>query len=379
LKLRASWGVTGNIPPVYYPAVSSLSGGENYPFNGTTYSGVSPSSEIGNPNLKWEQGKQFNAGFDITVFKNIISLTADYYIKNTSNLIYQQNVPLSTGLGYRYANVPGTVRNTGFEFALTGNIFNRKNVRWTSTLNMSFNKNRVMDLAPGNIIYGGFIPERDYTTIVQNGLPLSAFWGYVAQGVDPATGNIIFQDINKDAVVDANDKTYLGNPLPKFNYGFINDITYHGFGLYVLIDGVYGNKVFNATRIETEGMFQVNNQTTDVLKRWRNPGDITDIPKAVFADPAQNSRISSRFIEDGSFLRFRTVTLSYNFAQNLLKGIGMNTLRLYVTASNLFTITKYKGYQPEVNSNGTSTIAQGIDYGTYPQARTFTFGANLNL
>jgi TonB-linked SusC/RagA family outer membrane protein len=379
LKLRASWGVTGNIPPVYYPSVSSLSGGANYSFNGTTYSGVTPSSEIGNPELKWEQGKQFNAGFDITLFRNIITLTADYYIKNTSNLIYQQNVPMSTGLGYRYANVPGTVQNTGFEFALTGNIFNTKNVKWTSTLNMSFNQNRVKDLAEGNIIYGGFIPERDYTTIVKNGLPLSAFWGYVAQGVDPATGNVIFQDLNKDGVVDANDKTYLGNPLPKFNYGFINDVTYKGWGLYVLIDGLYGNKVFNATRIETEGMFQVNNQLTTVLKRWRNPGDVSDIPRAVFADPAQNSRISSRFIENGSFLRFRTLTLSYNFSQNLLKGIGMNTLRLYVTASNLFTITNYSGYQPEVNSNGTSTIAQGIDYGTYPQAKTVTFGLNLNL
>jgi hypothetical protein len=286
---------------------------------------------------------------------------------------------MSTGLGYRYANVKGIVQNKGFEFSLTGNILNGNDFKWTSTLNMSFNRNIVKGLDSGFVVYGGNIPERDNVTIVQNGLPIGAFWGFIYEGVNPQTGAAIFRDVNKDGVIDALDKTYIGNPIPKFNYGFVNELSFRGFTLNVLIDGNYGNKVFNGTRIETEGMFQVNNASTAVLRRWQKPGDITDIPSAVFADSAQNSRISSRFIENGSFLRFRDITLAYNFANKLISKAGINMLRLYVTLQNYFIITNYKGYQPEVNRDNLNPYSQGIDYGTYPQAKTITVGLNLRL
>ncbi|HEY6976393.1 MAG TPA: SusC/RagA family TonB-linked outer membrane protein, partial [Chitinophagaceae bacterium] len=380
LKLRAGWGVTGNLPPVYYPSYSKLSTGYNYSFGGVIVPGVIPDQEIGNPDLVWEKTNQFNGGFDITIFSNKITLSADYYIKKTTDLIFQENVPMSTGLGYRYSNAEGYVQNSGFEFNVTGNIFSQREFIWTSSLNMSFNKNVVKNLDSGRIIYAGAIPERDYVTVVKEGLPLGAFWGFISDGVDPATGNIKFRDLNGDGVVDADhDRTYLGSALPKFTFGFTNDFSYKNFSLNVLIDGVVGNKVFNATRIETEGMFQVNNSTTAALRRWKKSGDITDIPKAVFADPDQNSRVSSRFIESGSFLRFRQITLSYNFNNNWTKSIGLSTVRLYATMQNWFTISDYKGYQPEVNRDGTNAISQGIDYGTYPQAKVLTFGINISL
>jgi hypothetical protein len=221
--------------------------------------------------------------------------------------------------------------------------------------------------------------------VVKNGLPLGAFWGYKALGVDPATGNEKFQDLNHDGVIDPNnDRTYLGSGLPTMVYSFINNVSYKGFGLDLLFDGVHGNKVFDATRIETEGMASANNASTTVLHRWENPGDVTNIPKAIFGDPGvtgsvPNSSISSRFIESGAFFRLKAATLSYNIKTDGLQHIGVSGIRVYVTAQNLFTITQYKGYNPEVNQQGNSASALGIDYGTYPQSRIYIVGFNVSL
>jgi TonB-linked SusC/RagA family outer membrane protein len=386
LKLRAGWGETGNIPFIgsYYPSTSTVSGGNNYPF-GPIFPGVVPSSTKGNPDLKWEETKQFNIGFDLSMF-NRIRLTADYYNKRTTGLIYQQNLPFSTGYSYILANVVGgVVQNNGFEFNLAGDIFKGKDFTWTSSLNMSFNKNIMKGLDSNNIIYSGGIPERDNSTITKNGLPIGAFWGYISNGVDPQTGYIKYRqastgkDVFGGALNPGKDRTYLGSALPKFTFGFINDFAYKNFTLSVLIDGVYGNKVFDATRIETEGMFQVNNSSTAALRRWKSPGDHTDIPQARFADSAQNTLISSRFIEDGSFLRVKNISLAYNLHNSWIKSLGVSNLRFYVSLQNIATISNYKGYQPEVNRDGQSPLSQGIDYGTYPQAKTVTFGINLQL
>jgi TonB-dependent starch-binding outer membrane protein SusC len=386
LKLRAGWGETGNIPFIgsYYPSTSTVSGGNNYPF-GPIFPGVVPSSTKGNPDLKWEETKQFNIGFDLSMF-NRIHLTADYYNKRTTGLIYQQNLPFSTGYSYILANVVGgVVQNNGFEFNLVGDIVKGKNFTWTSSLNMSFNKNIMKGLDSNNIIYSGGIPERDNSTITKNGLPIGAFWGYISNGVDPQTGYIKYRQASTGKEVfggelnPGKDRTYLGSALPKFTFGFINDFAYKNFTLSVLIDGVYGNKVFDATRIETEGMFQVNNSSTAALRRWKSQGDHTDIPQARFADSAQNTLISSRFIEDGSFLRVKNISLAYNLHNSWVKSLGVSNLRFYVSLQNIATISNYKGYQPEVNRDGQSPLSQGIDYGTYPQAKTVTFGINLQL
>jgi TonB-linked SusC/RagA family outer membrane protein len=379
LKLRAGWGVTGNLPPAYYASFSKIDIGYNYSY-GTTFPGAVPAGEIGNTDLKWESTRQFNIGFDMTLLSGRMTIATDYYIKNTVDLIYIERVPRSTGLDYRYANSDGTVQNHGFEFQVSGEAVRNRDFTWTPTLNMSFNKNRVKDLDSNIVVYFGNIAERGDAIILKQGLPMGAFWGFVSEGVDPSTGNIIFRDLNGDGNIDPdNDRTFLGSALPKLTFGFLNDFTYRNFNLSILIDGVSGNKVLNATRIETEGMFDVKNSSAETLRRWTKPGDQTDVPIAIFSDPDQNSRISSRFIENGSFIRLRNVTLGYRIAGDKMKNLGVNSIRLYVTAQNLHTFSKYKGYHPEVNAYGTDAISQGIDYGTYPQAKIFTFGLNVEL
>jgi TonB-dependent starch-binding outer membrane protein SusC len=379
LKLRAGWGVTGNLPTDFYPTVSPIGTWPNYSF-GNTFPGATPEGRIGNPDLKWEETKQFNIGFDLTFLNSRLTISADYYIKNTTDLIFQEFVPRSTGLDYRNANSEGVAQNKGFEFHISADAVSGRDFSWNPSLNMSFNKNRIKDLDSARTFFFGNIPERGDVIVLKEGLPLGAFWGYVAEGVDPNTGNMIFRDLNGDGNVDAdNDRTFLGSALPKFTFGFVNDFTWRNLNLSILIDGVSGNKVFNATRIETEGMFDVKNSSAEVLRRWTKAGDQTDIPKAVFSDPDGNSRISSRFVENGSFVRLRNITLGYRLTSEKIRNFGVNSIRFYVTAQNLATFSDYKGYHPEVNRDGTNAISQGIDYGTYPQAKIFTFGLNLEL
>jgi TonB-linked SusC/RagA family outer membrane protein len=380
LKLRVGYGETGNWPNDLYPTFNKLGAGPNYSWGGVFHAGIVPINPIGNPRLKWEGTKQVNAGFDVSLLNNRLNLSVDLYNKNTKDLIFQEQVPRSTGLEFRFANAPGKVQNKGIEFTLTGDVFQKQDFTWNSSLNLSFNKNRIKDVDSGRLTFFGNIPERSDAVVFKNDLPLGAFWGFISEGVDPATGNIKFRDLNGDNEIDPDhDRAYLGSALPKFTFGFTNSLSYKGLSLSFLIDGVSGNKVLNATRIETEGMFDVKNSSAETLRRWKKAGDVTDIPRAVFADPDQNSRISSLFIEDGAFLRIRNLTLSYSLNNNMVGNWGITGIRIYATAQNLHTFTDYKGYHPEVNSFGTNAIAQGIDYGTYPQAKVFTIGLNLEL
>ncbi len=395
LKIRAGWGETGNLPPTSitdYPSFNSLNPGAPYVFGGNTTPGVTPANPIGNPTLKWEAGQQLNLGFDLSVLKGRVSLSADYYDKKTKRLIFPETLPATSGNndGQILVNLPGYDMNRGFEFALTGGIIKSDNFSWTATLNMSFNKNRISGLDStetfyyGGISYGGG-GTNQYASVVKNGLPLGAFYGYKALGVNPATGNETFADLNHDGVIDPDhDRTYLGSGLPTMVYSFVNTFSYKSFGLDLLFDGVAGNKVFDATRIETEGMSSANNASTAVLRRWTTPGQITDVPKAIFGDPGvansvPNSSISSRFIENGAFFRLKAATLSYHLTTERLQHAGIAGIRFYVTGQNLFTVTGYKGYNPEVNQQTTSSTALGIDYGTYPQSRIYTVGLNLEL
>jgi len=392
LKLRVGWGATGNLPADLYPSFSQLSGGNNYAFDGTTISsGTAPSSQAGNPDLLWEETKQFNTGLDIAVLQSRISLSADYYIKRTHDLILSVNEPQTTGVSTKELNMPGYVQNKGFEFLLSGEVFKSKHgLDWTSALNMSFNRNVVELPAGTSPILTGYIADIGGDAgIVKGGLPLGSFWGYVDEGVNPQTGNINFKDLNHDGVIDPdNDRTFIGSALPKFTFGFSNQLSLHGFELNVLVDGVYGNKIFDATRMETEDMTDMVNQTTAVLRRWEKPGDLTDVPRAFYGSAAPpnsvpNYSISSRWVENGSFLRFRQMTLAYSFDKNWVSRAGLAGVRLYVTLQNMFIITGYKGYSPELNvttSTGTNLATQeGFDHGTYPQAKSVTVGLNVSL
>ncbi|HEV2478145.1 MAG TPA: TonB-dependent receptor [Puia sp.] len=398
LKFRVGWGATGNLPADYYPSYSLLTGGNNYAFDGTTLTtGTVPNGQAGNPDLLWEETKQFNAGFDLSVLDNRLSLSADYYIKRTHDLILDVPEPQSTGVSTEEENMPGYVQNRGFEFLLSGEIVKGRGFNWTGAFNMSFNKN-IVELPPGTSpILTGYIQDIGGDAgIVKSGLPLGSFWGYIDDGVNPQTGNINFRDLNHDGRIDPdNDRTFIGSALPKFTFGFSNIFSYRHFELNVLIDGVHGNKIFDATRMETEDMTDMVNQTTRTLKRWEKPGDVTDMPRAMYgssapANSVPNYSISSRWVEDGSFLRFRQLTLAYNLDKKWISGAGLSGLRLYVTLQDFFIFTRYKGYSPELNVTTTSNVVnsstianlatqQGFDHGTYPQYRSVTFGLNVSL
>lgn len=393
LKLRAGWGVTGNLPADFYPSFSQLGIGHNYSYDGTDISaGTVPSSQAGNPDLKWEETKQYDIGLDVSVLDNLLTLSADYYNKRTNGLILNVQQPLSTGISTIEKNLPGHIQNKGFEFIITGNLSRQRAVNWTTSYNMSFNRTKV-SLPEGTApILTGYIQDiGGYAGIVKAGLPLGAFWGYIDDGVDPETGNIEFRDLNGDHIIDPdNDRAFLGSALPKFNFGFSNNLSYKNFDLNILITGVYGNKIFNATRMELESMTELVNQSASVLDRWQKPGDITDIPRAVYGNGTEpntvpNYSISSRWVESGSYLKVGQITLAYNLNGKWLDRTGIKSIRPYVTLQNMITLTGYKGYSPELNatsnySGGSNNATQmGFDHGTYPQAKGITFGLNVSL
>lgn len=410
LKLRAGYGEVGNLPQTIYNSYSTLNP-TGYLFGGNAASGYLPGNPAGNPDLKWETTKGVNVGFDISVLNDRLSLSADYYSKKTTDLIFPIVISAAEGgaSNLKYTNLGGNVLNQGIEFSLTGRIVDGANFKWIATINASFNKNRVNGLpqvldASGNsvgqtfpsggVAFGGS-GNATNLTIVKNGLPLGAFYGYQYAGVDPANGNALYKTANggTTATPTAADQTYLGSGIPKATYGFASTVSYKNLSLDFLFDAVTGNKVFNATRVETEGMYLISNASTAVLGRWEKPGDITNIPAAVYGgtNSAGVSTIlpSSRFIENGAFLRLKNLSLSYLIKSALLEKQGIK-VRVFATAQNLFTITKYKGYYPEVNvfsdasqNNGSlgapSSTATGIDYGTYPQTKTYTAGLNVTF
>ena len=376
LKLRVGWGTVGNDQIDNYAYLGRVGSGANYPIGGITMPGTYPAS-IENLKLKWEESKQTNIGIDFGFLEGRILLTADAYVKNTKDLLLNAPLPRSTGFNSAVQNI-GELQNKGLEFGInTINI--DKEVVWTSTLNLSINKNEVTNLV-GQELFQGAIAGRGEASLVKEGLPLGTLYGYEFGGVDSATGNSYYINNAGEATFSptADDRKVIGDGNPDFFYSFNNNVTYKGFGLTVFLQGVQGNDMLNATKIEAEGMSDPKNQSITVLDRWRNPGDVTNIPKATWGS-TDNSRISTRFIEDASYLRFKTISLSYNFSDELMEELKMGSLKLYFTGENLFTITNYSGFDPEVNAYGGSNTVRGIDYGTYPQTRNIIFGINVTF
>ncbi len=212
--------------------------------------------------------------------------------------------------------------------------------------------------------------------VVRNmpGKPLGTFWGYISDGVNPETGELKYRDVNHDGVISASDRTDIGDPNPDFTFGMTNTLSYKGFNLSVLIQGSYGNDIYNVSRMETEGMYDGKNQTTKVLERWRVPGQITSVPKAKF-----QMFNSTYFIEDGSYLRVKDISLSYDVPRYIISKFGISRLQPYISATNLITFTNYSGNDPEVNQYGNSGSVQGIDWGTYPMSKSFVIGLKLEF
>ena len=376
LKLRAGWGIVGNDQIGTYAYLGRVGSGSNYPIGGVVSPGTYPAS-IENQNLKWEQSEQTNIGIDFTVLNGRLQFTADAYVKNTKDLLLNAPLPRSTGFDNAIQNI-GQLRNRGLEFLIHSVNIDKK-LKWSTDFNISFNRNKVVNIV-GQQLFVGNVAGRGDVALVREGFPLGTFYGYVSGGVDPETGNVYYvtQDETTTFSPSANDRQVIGDANPDFIYGITNTVSYKSFSLSIFLQGSQGNDIFNATRIETEGMTDPKNQSKEVLRRWRQTGDITDIPKAVWGN-TNNSRISTRFVEDGSYIRVKALTLSYNLPQALLSKIKFQNARIYVTGENLLTFTKYSGFDPEVNAFGGSNTALGVDYGTYPQTKNITFGLHVSF
>ncbi|MCV9388151.1 SusC/RagA family TonB-linked outer membrane protein [Reichenbachiella ulvae] len=379
LKLRAGWGIVGNDQlsgANQYSYLGLVGGGANYPIGGITQPGTYPAS-ISNNTLKWEESEQINFGLDLGLWNNRVGVTIDAYQKTTTDLLLNAPLPRSTGFDNAIQNV-GELENKGLEFVIsTVNL--DSDLKWNTDFNLSFNRNKVVDIV-GQEIYDGSIAGRGEASLVREGEPLGTLYGYVYGGVDPQTGDAYYIGADGESTFDprAEDRKIIGNANPDFFYGMTNTLSYKGLSLLVFLQGSYGNDMLNATRIDTEGMTDPKNQSTAVLDRWQQPGDVTDIPRSSWGN-TDNSRISTRFIEDASYLRIKTITLGYDLPQTLLSKANIKGLKVYVTGENLFTFTGYKGFDPEVNAFGYSNTAQGIDYGTYPQTRNFIAGLSLTF
>jgi len=378
MKLRLGWGKNGNQEgiPNYarYGLVSYYRRAAANPLAGP----ASVQVTYGNPDLRWETTAQSNIGLDLSLWKGRLNFTADAYYKKTDDVLL--NVQLSNSLPITSIQTnAGKVENRGLEFNLS-TVNTTGTLRWSTDFNISFNKNKVLELQYTDVYYFGRVYSNNQdVAIVREGLPLGVFYGYVSEGVDPETGDLNYKDVNGNGIFDPGDRTVIGDANPDFVYGLTNSLSWKNFGLDFFFQGSQGNDIFNATRIDLEGMFDSKNQSTDVLRRWTPDNRNTDIPRAIGGGKVDNVRNSTRFVEDGSYLRLKAVTLSYAFNPELLERLKIRQLSVYVTGQNLLTFTQYSGFDPEVNAFGRSATELGIDYGTYPQARTLTAGLNVEF
>lgn len=380
LKISLGWGKTGNqdgLPGNYlaYGLKTYNRDTPSDPLNGPTAS----QTTIGNPFLSWEITTQTNIGLDMSVLKRRVTFRADAYLKRTNDLILEVDLPSSVGDVSNILTNGGEIENKGLEFTVSTVNFERE-FTWNTDFNISFNRNKVVNLVYTPITYYGPIYSNNTNvSIFTEGQPVGMFYGYVADGVDPDTGDMIYRDLNKNGYWDPGDRTFIGNPNPKFTFGITNTLAYKRFELNIFFQGSYGNDIFNSTRIDLEGMFDSKNQSTVVLNRWTPENRNTNIPRAIGGGDVYNVQNSTRFVEDGSYVRLKALTLRYNVNPDHLSKFGIKNLGVYVTGQNLLTFTKYKGFDPEVNAFGNSPVALGVDYGTYPQAITMTMGLNVQF
>ena len=361
LKLRVSYGLTGNDGIGDFASLGLYGAGYNYGGN----SGVAP-VQLPNPDLKWETSAQTGLGIDLSTFQNRVSLNVDVYYNHTRDLLLERPIPSSSGF-YSISSNIGQMENKGLEVVL--NTINTDGAfSWTSALTFAMNRNKVLSLYEDQPIddlgRGG--------NRVEVGEPIGIFYGLHCLGVDPTTGNLVYEDVNGDETITSDDRIKIGDPNPDFTGGLTNTLSYRNFELSVFLQGVFGNDIFNGTLIYLESGSGEDNQTKRMVDRWRKPGDITQFPRV------GDTYKSSRFIEDGSFLRVKNITLSYNFDKGWLKKAGMKSARIYATVQNLYTFTNYFGMDPEVNYyGGSSNVIIGTDFFTYPQSRTYLLGLNL--
>ena len=376
VKLRYGYGTLGNQQIGDFNSFGLYSPGGSYPINGQIAPAFFP-SQIENRDLTWESTEGHNIGLDLALFDRRLSFTAEAYHKRTYDLLLNREIPTTSGFSNSLQNI-GEMVNKGLEFSGTAIPVQTEDFSWTLNANISINRNEVKDIG-GSPIFGGGVPDQGNVAIIREGEPIGNFFGYVAEGIDPNTGNVIFSDIDGNGIVNESDRTIIGNALPDYTYGISNTFSYKGLELFVFFQGNQGQEIYNATRFELENQSSFKNQSTTTLDRWTPENRDGTVPIAVFGDPAQNGRASSRWVEDGSFVKLREITLSYNLPPSILDYLNVSSFKVYVQGRNLYTWTGYSGYDPEVSRDGGSTISSNIDYGTYPQVKSVLFGANLNF
>ena len=387
LKVRAGYGVTGSQASVGNYSYLASYNTSVYPFgisNGNQTALVS--STLANPYIHWEEVAQTNIGFDASLFNSRVMFSFDAYLKETRDMLVKASIPITSGFEdttTTYTNA-GKVRNQGIEMSLhTINLTGE--LGWETNLTATYNKNKIKDLNSDVPYYINQI-NNSYVTMLAKDYPINVFYGYVTDGifqnqsevnthaVQPGAepGDIRFRDLNNDGVINDSDRTVIGNPNPSWLFSMNNSLSYKGFELSVFLQGIAGNKIYNANNIDNTGMAAAYNQTTDVLKRWQGEGTSKSMPRAVFGDPNQNTRVSDRFVENGSYLRLKNITLSYTFPKQWLQKAQIENARLSLSCENVATITGYSGFDPEVGING-------IDQNRYPISRTFSLGLNFNF
>lgn len=373
LKLRVSYGLTGN---ERIGAFNYLATWGSSTYNGST--GVTPNN-VDNPNIKWETTSEFNAGVDAAFWNGRLQTSIDAYYNKTSDLLLTRPYPTTTGFAGILDNI-GDMENKGLELSInTVNI--DKTLRWTTSINLSKNLNKVLFLADSIPLYRGYTAEGvDGTNIIKEGEPLGTFWGLNFLGVNPATGDAIYEDRNLDGTITNADAMVIGNAQPKLIGGITNTLSYKGFDLNIFFQFSYGNKVLNLAKATFVNMGAdiENNQSVEALRRWQKPGDITDVPRYELGSTLNNLH-SNRLLEDGSYLRLKNISFGYNVPSHLINKLMLEQLRVFVSATNIFTWTKYTGSDPEVSTLDGSTAAQGIDFFTLPQVKTVAIGLNATL
>jgi len=392
LKVRLSYGVTGNFQIGNYAYLSTLSP-YNYTFgsaNGTLSSGLAPLNAA-NPNLSWEKTAAVNAGVDLGLFNGALNATVDVYNNKTSNLLLNIPVPLASGYATNLVNI-GKVRNKGIEVTLSQSNQLGK-FKLTNTVNYSANRNKVLDLGGVNSIITQ--AQNVIYFITQVGKPIANYYTLVKTGVfkDQAEidatkakvpgakpGDFKFADVNADNVIDGNDKTITGNYQPKFIYGYSGQLQYSVVDLNVSLQGIYGNTVANIAQRHYNSMESYANNTTDALNRWESPEHPGNgvVARANRSQTGLNAQISTYHLSSASYLRVRDLTLGVSLPDKTAKSWKLNGLRLYFTAQNLWTFTHYNGYNPEVSIDS-NPLTPGIDYGSYPVSKSFVAGINVKL
>ena len=379
LKLRGGWGQTGNqsgLGDYSYLALYDIKRIQWFGTDGDENAVPTRAKSIlSNPELTWETTSQTNIGLDLTLLNNRLTFYVDYYYKLTHDLLMNMTLPTGSAEANTMAFNGGEIENRGWEFAVSSKNLVGK-LTWNTDFNISFNRNKLKSLKLTKVYPAAITTDHAHDFVVRNmpGRPLGSFYGYIADGVNKETGELNYRDVNKDGVLSSNDRTYIGDPNPDFTFGMTNTFSWKGLNLSILLQGSYGNDIYNVSRMDSEGMFDGRNQSTTVLRRWRIPGQITDVPKANF-----DQRNSTYYLEDGSYLRVKGVTISYDIPALTLRKIYLTKLMPYISFSNLLTWTNYSGRDPEVNQYGDSGTVQGLDWGTYPLSRSFVMGLKVEF